>query len=635
MNSENYFKVPSHIPQDLLLIHDLVGDIPTIPIVQHKTPPPTKVSLSESKKVDNYDDEASSNDGDDDADSEKEVEDNILGGLADDEEEPKPSIAPSDSTSDSDSSDSDSDSDIPQRKRNLNGSSTINDNLDDDGGDDEEGGGGVNNVNQLRTKNEVSEPPIIIPTMEEIEGNEELEKVGEIMSIIDKVVIVKGNASHIANRASERALDSETLLVFEDRKVFGYVYETFGPTHQPLYQVRFSKDYPLDPEKVKISREVFHVPARSNFVFVSQLKTIKGSDASNAHDEEPGEEELDFSDDEQERAHKKALEQRRIGSRHGTPAPSTMQDHEMGISEDMYGSGTYNHATYNDMDFGAGPSRPQPIPYDDPYSDSYGLTEDPSPSGSSINANMEAGYVPPAPPVRSLGMNDRPLRGRGRGKGPMRDGGSGRQEGSAPIRGRGRDRDRRRHERGRGRGRGRGGGGGGSEGHSVSGCGGEISSRQGSFSEEYDHQTSRPLSPTSLAIARATGQFSDGSMFASSTSGDGDGQTGYSPVSPTDASWGYASYGTQQQGNDYNSFGYQQSYAVQPHINPRFASAFAYNFGFTQPQAGNNGYGDYAGGYSAGTTDTSGASWNDEWGGSNSQGPAAAPPSDPTSGGGS
>lgn len=59
--------------------------------------------------------------------------------------------------------------------------------------------------------------------MEEIEGNEELEKVGEIMSIIDKVVIVKGNASHIANRASERALDSETLLVFEDRKVFGYV----------------------------------------------------------------------------------------------------------------------------------------------------------------------------------------------------------------------------------------------------------------------------------------------------------------------------------------------------------------------------------------------------------------------------
>ncbi len=43
------------------------------------------------------------------------------------------------------------------------------------------------------------------------------------MSIVNDVVIVKGVASPIANRGSERALDSETLLVFEDRKVLGYV----------------------------------------------------------------------------------------------------------------------------------------------------------------------------------------------------------------------------------------------------------------------------------------------------------------------------------------------------------------------------------------------------------------------------
>ena len=63
----------------------------------------------------------------------------------------------------------------------------------------------------------------MIPPIEEVGPHEALEKVGEVMSIVDKVVIVKGFASEMATRASERALDSETLLVFEDRKVLGYV----------------------------------------------------------------------------------------------------------------------------------------------------------------------------------------------------------------------------------------------------------------------------------------------------------------------------------------------------------------------------------------------------------------------------
>lgn len=76
---------------------------------------------------------------------------------------------------------------------------------------------------QVRTKNEVEETAVVIPTIEEVGPHEALEKVGEVMSIVDKVVIVKGSASEIATRASERALDSDTLLVFEDRKVLGFV----------------------------------------------------------------------------------------------------------------------------------------------------------------------------------------------------------------------------------------------------------------------------------------------------------------------------------------------------------------------------------------------------------------------------
>ena len=67
----------------------------------------------------------------------------------------------------------------------------------------------------------------------------------------------------------------------------------------------------MDPEKVRVSREVFHVPQRSHFVFLSQLKLLKGSDASNANDEEPDEDELEFSDDEEERAYKRSIRDER------------------------------------------------------------------------------------------------------------------------------------------------------------------------------------------------------------------------------------------------------------------------------------------------------------------------------------
>ena len=52
----------------------------------------------------------------------------------------------------------------------------------------------------------------------------------------------------------------------------------------------------------------------------------------------------------------------------------------------MYGASPYD-SPYNDMDFGAGPSRPAPMPYDDPYSDTYGL---PEPSSSTSGSTNEA-----------------------------------------------------------------------------------------------------------------------------------------------------------------------------------------------------------------------------------------------------
>ena len=124
----------------------------------------------------------------------------------------------SDDSSDDSSSDSDSEPDIkgkasakPSQEQKL-------------GDDDEEGGAGANiTAEQMRTKNEVGDDTVVIPEITEVGENEVLDKVEEIMSIIDKVVIVKGTPSQVQSRGSEKALDSDTLLVFEDRKVFGYV----------------------------------------------------------------------------------------------------------------------------------------------------------------------------------------------------------------------------------------------------------------------------------------------------------------------------------------------------------------------------------------------------------------------------
>lgn len=126
----------------------------------------------------------------------------------------------------SEPSDSDSESESDSRSDESNddeGPSVKLDVQDHDVDDDEEVGPVLTTGTYFQTKHEVLESDIIIPDLEEVGPEEVLEKVGEIMGIIDKLVIIKGVPSEVPNRGSERALDSDTLLVFEDRKVMGYV----------------------------------------------------------------------------------------------------------------------------------------------------------------------------------------------------------------------------------------------------------------------------------------------------------------------------------------------------------------------------------------------------------------------------
>lgn len=125
---------------------------------------------------------------------------------------PGDSSGDSDSTSDSESDSEDGATSVPKRPK-----------VEDLSIDDDEDGGAVVSPDQVRTKNEAAEVQVIIPEVEQIEENEAMEKVGEVLSIVDKVVIVQGLSRQAQGRVSDRALDCDTLLVFEDRRVLGYV----------------------------------------------------------------------------------------------------------------------------------------------------------------------------------------------------------------------------------------------------------------------------------------------------------------------------------------------------------------------------------------------------------------------------
>jgi hypothetical protein len=128
-------------------------------------------------------------------------------------------LEPSDSSSETnlspdEDSDSESDSEDDHASRNNN--------LQDQD-DDEDPVPNTNSGTYFQTRHEIAETDIVIPQVDRIDPDEVLEKVGEVMNIIDRIVIIKGNPSNMLNRGSDRALDSDTLLVFDDRTIMGYV----------------------------------------------------------------------------------------------------------------------------------------------------------------------------------------------------------------------------------------------------------------------------------------------------------------------------------------------------------------------------------------------------------------------------
>ncbi|KAJ3106416.1 hypothetical protein HDU97_006401 [Phlyctochytrium planicorne] len=172
--------------------------------------------------------------------------------------------------------------------------------------DDEEGGGTSTGAKRgVRTKNEIDVLPPVEPIDVEIPSDAPLKEVGTISGHVESQVIIQSTID-----GESQVLDADTIILLQDRTIVGKIYETFGPVICPFYSVRFNTPEEID-EKFKIGTKVYFIPFLAKFVLTAHLRSLKGSDASNIHDEEVDDNELEFSDDEKEAEYKRAKKEMR------------------------------------------------------------------------------------------------------------------------------------------------------------------------------------------------------------------------------------------------------------------------------------------------------------------------------------
>lgn len=143
------------------------------------------------------------------------------------------------------------------------------------------------------TKNELSEVKII-PTPFPIEDNYNFVCAGNVpnKSFERKFIIIADS--------SVGTLDLDNIVFNENKIPIGYIDDVLGKIDAPLYIIKFFPDYYGNFDLV--GQKLFFVKEKAKFVNKIELIKLKGSDASNAFDEEVDDNELDFSDDDEERS---------------------------------------------------------------------------------------------------------------------------------------------------------------------------------------------------------------------------------------------------------------------------------------------------------------------------------------------
>jgi H/ACA ribonucleoprotein complex non-core subunit NAF1 len=270
-----------------------------------------------------------------------------------------------------------------------------------DGGSDDEGEKPKGSGGQLRTKNEVPEEVIPKPDVT-VTPDMKITELGSVETIVDNILLIKAKTS-----GEYKVLETGSVLCLEDRSVIGVIAETLGRVQQPLYSVLFTNAGELTGAGLALGTKIFYSEQHSTYVFTQNLKAYKGSDASNLHDEEVGDEEMEFSDDEAEAEHKRRVKQKRLEKRGGKMQQnggSGRGGHPLQQEHTLYDAS--NGISYDDAE-DDGPYKPLARPAG--YADSVGRSEAPQEggySGEKSNFNQHRDQF------RGRGRGDR---GRGRG----------------------------------------------------------------------------------------------------------------------------------------------------------------------------------------------------------------------------
>ncbi|KAI4208546.1 MAG: hypothetical protein LQ346_000056 [Caloplaca aetnensis] len=225
--------------------------------------------------------------------------------------------------------------------------------MEESGGSDDEGKGNKAASGPLRTLNEKADEVVPIPQIE-ITPAMNIAELGSVEHVVENCILIKAKTS-----GERQALETGSLLCLEDRSVIGLIAETLGQVQQPYYSVRFTNAAAITEAGIAKGTRVFNVEQHSHYVFTQNIKVFKGSDASNIHDEEVGDDELEFSDDEAEAEHKRRVKQQRQAKRDGR------SDRGDGFARGPRG-GRMPRGGRSTQANGRIPAPPPPISYDDP-----------------------------------------------------------------------------------------------------------------------------------------------------------------------------------------------------------------------------------------------------------------------------
>ncbi|XP_068617740.1 H/ACA ribonucleoprotein complex non-core subunit NAF1 [Battus philenor] len=180
--------------------------------------------------------------------------------------------------------------------------------------------------------------------------SQETTKIGTIISIVDRLVVVRA-------LPETPAVDLDSILFLDNgARALGRVFDVFGPVTEPHYCVRFNSQDHVKERGVEPGMDVFIAPRdrnHTNYVFLSELMKGKGSDASWWCDVEPPPNQIEYSDDEEERRANKAKKEQNKQNKEKTDSGETSKTSGTARKDNRRNQ----RPSESSSRFGSGPSR--------------------------------------------------------------------------------------------------------------------------------------------------------------------------------------------------------------------------------------------------------------------------------------